>query len=216
MSRIAIAVAVALLGATPAAAGWTVPPAGYTFIAAAGCEKPNRAPSIYDACADQMRLFTEARTRAFAEKKTLLVVFGATWCPSCRTMKTALPSPEVMGRTFQGRPLGDRVEVVEIAISTLAGSKMVSVPSGEAVHAGLKAARPEFVQRTIPFIAVVDPVTGRTSARNLDDLEARNGGWNRDALATVIADADTEARGGRKAPGEPGWLMRKWQRWFGQ
>lgn len=212
---VAILIGALVALASPSAADLRLPPPGYHFAQAPGCERPSRQPKIYDDCADQMALFVRARAEAFGAKKQILVVFGANWCPSCRSLKAALATSAFNSRAFKGVPLQDRVHVVEIAISLLHQGRVQAVPSGQAVLDAVLAARPDVKQRVIPFIAVVDPVTGRTAARNLDDLEG-TGGWNIDAVATVVAAADEETRGGAKAPGEPGWLKRKWLRWFGR
>ena len=75
--------------------------------------------------------------------------------------------------------------------------------------------RPEAKQRTVPFLAVVDPKSGRACVRNLDDLEPQGAQtWNTSRIAEIIAAGDVEVRGGPAASGEPGWLMRKWQRFW--
>lgn len=184
---------------------WPAVGDGYTFTAPSACQL-TRATA--EACTDQMARFADARASAAAAGKSLLVVFGATWCPSCKGLKTALPESLSDG-------LAARVQIVEITISTLVDRKIRPVPSGEAVYQALKVARPGFQSRAIPFIALVEPVSGRTSARNLDDLE-QAGGWNRAALARAIDLALIEANGGASAPSEPGWLRRKWMRWVAE
>jgi thiol-disulfide isomerase/thioredoxin len=206
------ALAVSLAG--PAAADLRLPPPGYTFVPAPGCDRPSRQPKLYDDCADQMALFLRARAEAYGAKKQLLVVFGANWCPSCRSLKAAITSPAVVDRPFKGVALKDRLHVLELAVSVLHQGRVVGVPSGQAVLDAVLAVRPDVKQRSIPFIAGIDPVTGKISARNLDDLDGPTG-WLHDGVATVIAAADEESRGGAPAPREPGWLKRKWLRWFG-
>jgi thiol-disulfide isomerase/thioredoxin len=191
-----------------------LPPAGYAFTPAPGCDRPQRGVKIYDDCADQMVLFQKARAEAFGAKKQLLVVFGANWCPSCRSLEATLARPEFQARPFKGIAMKDRVLPVALGISLLHDGRVKDVPSGQAVLKAILAKRPDVKHRTIPFIAVIDPVTGMTSTRNLDDLESGNG-WNAAAVATVVFAADEESRGGPRAPGEPGWLTRKWLRWFG-
>jgi thiol-disulfide isomerase/thioredoxin len=217
MGRKAAIVLVATLSVTTvpvAASGWQLPPQGYTFQPAPGCDRPQRGIQIYDSCADQMNLFLKARAEAYGAKKQLMVVFGANWCPSCKSFKAALTSPLVLGRTFNQKTLQDRVHIVEIATSTLHQGRVVPVPSGEAVLRGLLASRPDVKARVIPFIAMVDPVAGKVSARNLDDLDGPQG-WDLPAVASMMAAAEDEVRGGKPAPSEPGWVMRKWRRWFG-
>ena len=189
---------------------WPAVAAGVVFTPTSGCEKPSRRTEFYDNCADQMVLFTKAHAEATAAGKTLLVVFGATWCPSCKGLKTALPAPLSVGPASHGQ----QVHVVEIALSTLVAGRVAIIPSGEAVRANLTIARPDFKQRAIPFLAAINPVTGRTSVRNLDDLEYA-GTWNEAALSRVVDDLVVGARGGAKSAHEPGWLMRKWRRWTG-
>jgi thiol-disulfide isomerase/thioredoxin len=191
-----------------------LPPQGYAFAPAPGCERAERRAKVYDDCADQMALFVKARAEAFGAKKQLLVVFGANWCPSCRGLEATLGRPEFGARTFNSKTQAERVHRVSIAISLLHDGRVKDVPSGQVVLAAVLAERPDVKLRAIPFIAAIDPVTGRTSTRNLDDLESSSG-WNASAIATVVSAADEESRGGPKAPGEPGWLKRKWLRWFG-
>lgn len=190
-----------------------IAPPGYVFEKPAACQSGKTPALIYNICADQMTLFTEALGRSAASGKSLVVVFGATWCPSCKSLKAVLPSAEFFAAAPGGKPLLERIAVTEIAISTLEGSKVKSVQSGEAVLSLVQKMRPEVKQRAVPFLAVVDPKSGRTFVRNLDDLEpAAGGGWSTTRLADLIAAADIEVRGGSAAPSEPGWFARKWQR----
>ncbi len=188
---------------------WPAPVATYRFEMTPGCRPPSSSPST-GACADQMARFIAARSEAASNGKTLLVVFGATWCPSCKSLAKILPAAV----SDSGSMSGGRIHVVDITLSTLHAGKVTAVPSGEAVRADLMTARPDFKQRAIPFIAVLDPVSGATSARNLDDLE-QAGAWNTTRLAHILAAAEREALGQGSAPAEPSWLARKWKRWFG-
>jgi thiol-disulfide isomerase/thioredoxin len=200
-----LAAALALAVAQPAVADLRLPPPGYTFTPAPGCDRPSRQVKLYDDCADQMALFLRARAEAYGAQKQLLVVFGANWCPSCRSLKSTISSPRVMDRVFKGTALKDRVHVLEVAVSLLHQGRVTAVPSGQAVLAAVLMAKPGVRHRAIPFMATIDPVSGKVSARNLDDLDGPNG-WLGDGVATVVAAA---------APREPGWLRRKWLRWFG-
>ncbi len=194
---------------------WPAQDPTYTFKPGPGCDRPQPV-AMYNPCQDQMVVFQTARTEAAKAGQTLLVVFGAAWCPSCRGLETALPLAlaETAARQTGAEQAGG-LRVVEIAVSTLMRGKVTAVPSGEAVMADLMRARPEFRQNGIPFVAFVDPISGRTSARNLDDLEQR-GSWSPNGLARIVASADAEVRGGPVAPGAPGWLARKWKRVFGE
>ena len=87
-SGLAMALA-ALASAGPASAQWAAPPASYSFEAPSACPM---AWKRYDACADQMIKFTDALAKAREGKRKLLVVFGADWCPWCRTIDGNLPT----------------------------------------------------------------------------------------------------------------------------
>lgn len=201
-----------------ARAEWRLPPAGHAFTPAPGCETAQQPNQIYDTCADQMALLGQARVEALASKRPLMVVLGANWCPSCKSLNRVLKSSggasELSGGVAAGRPLAERVQIVEIAISTLYQGRVQPVPSGQAVLRAMLADHPDVTLRGVPFLAVVDPTTGSTSVRNLDDLEGASG-WSQAALAAAIEAAAIESRGGPKAASEPGWLARKWRRWFG-
>lgn len=188
-------------------------PAGYRFQQPTACGGPKAPALIYNICADQVALFTEALGRSAASGKSLVVVFGATWCPSCKALKAVVPSADLYSAAPDGKPLIERVAITEIAISTLENGRVRGVPSGEAVLGLVLKQRPEAKQRAVPFLAVVDPKSGRTFVRNLDDLEPVAGnGWSVERVAAVISAGDIEVRGGAAAAREPGWLGRKWQR----
>ncbi len=203
---------VPVLDARASQSAFATPP-GYVFEKPAACQSGKTPALIYNICADQMALFSETLARAAASGKTVAVVFGATWCPSCKSLKAVLPSAEFFAMSPGGKPLLERIAVSEIAISTLESGKVKPVQSGEAVLALVLNKRPDVKQRAVPFLAVVDPRSGKTFVRNLDDMEPAPGaGWNTARLAGLIAAADIDVRGGSAAPGEPGWFARKWQR----
>lgn len=188
-------------------------PTGYAFEKPAPCNGTKPPALIYNICADQLALFSDALERTAQSGKSLVVVFGATWCPSCKALKAVVPSAALFSAMPGGKPLVDRIAISEIAISTLENGKLKSVPSGEAVLALVLKQRPEAKQRAVPFLAVIDPQSGRTFVRNLDDMEPASGGdWSLDKIASAISAGDIEVRGGLPAPTEPGWLGRKWQR----
>lgn len=196
----------------PARAAPTLPPAGYAFTPAPGCEDGVTIPAIYDACADQMAVLTAALQKAAGADRRLLVVFGATWCPACRQLKVMLQRgvPELAGR----EPVSPRLHMVEIAVSMLHRGRVTAVPSGNAALQVVLAERRDVKLRAVPFIAVIDPVSGRVSARNLDDLEdPRTSTLDPQKFAAILAAAEQEAATGVKAPAEPGWFARKWRRW---
>ncbi len=180
-------------------------PSRCTASPAAAALRPNEAH--YAICADQMAVFTGALTAAAKNKKLLIVDFGATWCPWCKSLQGQ----------FKSGALADpaKFQVVEIALSTVtAGGKREQVVSGEAVLAVILAQRPDVKQRAVPFLAVVDPGRpSRTVARNLDDLESdANGQHMAPRIREFLAAAATSIEQGTPPPTEPTWLRKKWTR----
>lgn len=205
---------VPVLDARASQSAFSAPP-GYVFEKPAACQNGKTPALIYNICVDQMAHFTDALGRSAASGKSLVVIFGATWCPSCKSLKAVMPSVEFYAAAPSGKPLLDRVAVAEIAISTLENGKVRAVHSGDAVLSLVQSKRPEVKQRAVPFLAVIDSKSGRTFVRNLDDVEpVAGGGWSTTRLAELISAADIEVRGGDAVPGEPGWLARKWQRFW--
>ncbi len=139
----------------PAAAQWAVPPAAYTFETPSACPM---AAKRYDACADQMAKFTEALAKAHGANRKLLVVFGADWCPWCRTVDGNLPTADYL----EHPDLKGKVDVVNIAVSAAKDGRKMRLASGIAVQT--MVARDMLLDQTnggIPFFALVDPATDR-------------------------------------------------------
>jgi thiol-disulfide isomerase/thioredoxin len=161
----------ALASGTPASAQWAVPPANDTFEAPSACPM---AAKRYDACADQMALFTAALTKAREGNRKLLVVFGADWCPWCRTIDGNLPTSEYLGHT----DLKGRVDVVNIAVSAAKDGRKLRLASGIAVQT--LVGEQMLLDKTnggIPFFALVDPSTDRLAI-----------GMSNGRFATVVDD----------------------------
>jgi len=57
-------------------------------------ETPPPAAPVYDAKADAAKAVAEAVTRAGAERKRVLVDFGANWCADCLALDARLHLPE--------------------------------------------------------------------------------------------------------------------------
>lgn len=221
-------VVLSLLMTLPAgAAEWTLPPASYAPATLPRCAapataalKPNEAR--YQICADQMALFKEALARAKAADKLLIVDFGATWCPWCRSLQAQWTSPALLGFKDASVDLARAYDVVEIGISTLDGGRRVDVPDGLAVLNEILAAAPSGTKlRAVPFLAVVDPSDrARTLARNLDDFEMESAGrHDASQLRAFLIEAHAHMRKGAAAPTTPGWLRSKfnraWMKLFG-
>ena len=92
---------------------WFAPPPSYTFEQPAACPELARRQTLYRVCDDQMAIFTEALATARREGKLLLVTFGATWCPSCKSLHQGLEAPATTDR-----PIASQFVRVEIAVST--------------------------------------------------------------------------------------------------
>jgi thiol-disulfide isomerase/thioredoxin len=164
--------------------------------------RPNEAS--YPICADQLVVFSQALADAAKARKLLVVDFGATWCPWCKSLQ----------KQFQSGALADpeKFHVVEIALSTTTDDgRREDVSTGHAVLARILAQRPEVTLRAVPFLAVVDPYRpSRTVARNLDDLESEQAGQHQtDRVRTVLLEAATSIEQGTPAPREPSWIAKK-------
>ncbi len=226
MRLIIILLALVLFAAPAQADAWAVPPQAYAHSAIARCAQattaklqPNEAR--YEICADQMTLFTAALSQARAENRLLIVDFGATWCPWCRSLQGQLQSPALFGTTGGRVELAAAFQVLEIGLSTLHAGRRIDVPSGHAVLGEVLAAAKGAKLRSVPFLAVIDPNDAtKTVVRNLDDFEQAGAGTHDAALVRAfLAEAHDHIRQGATAPTEPGWLRKKftrmWQRAFG-
>lgn len=201
----------------------TVPPAGYRFETAAPCRddaaraaKPSRpGQAAYDVCADQMALFAKGLAEARAEKKLLLITFGATWCSWCASLQKAMPTSELLGHKSEALDIAATFHHIELALSTLDKGANTDIPSGHAVLRLLLQRAEGAKLRAIPFIAVVEPGRmERTFARNVDDLATKDGSYDFARLRRILAEARDFVRGEGAGPVEPGWLKRKWLRFW--
>lgn len=217
---------------TPLSAWPATPPPGYTYAAADGCpldplsltaDLARRTPreAIYPVCADQMALFADTLAIARSQGRLVLIEFGATWCPWCRTLSGQLAGSQILASTQDQRTLGDDFLILKIGISTLSKGRRAGIPSGEAVLERVLAHAPPAAKlRALPLLAVVDPAApARTVVRNIDDLQQPGGtapSFDADAIRAFLVAARDHARSGAAAPSEPGWLERKvrrlWQR----
>lgn len=216
-----LVVVLALELAPSASQAGTVPPSGYRFETPGFCREDARLPkprpgqAVYDVCADQMALYAKGIADAKAQNKLLLVTFGATWCPSCASLQKAIAAPDLLGGKGEPSDLGRAFHQLEIGISTLDKGVKAAMPSGEAVLQLVLTGAPGVKVRAIPFVVVIDPAhMERIWARNIDDIEGRGGGFDLARLRVLLGEARVYVRGGGVAPNEPGWFMRKWQRWW--
>ena len=214
--------AVFALLSLPSAAGaddWSLPPAGYGYAAIARCGnaaaatlKPNEAR--YEICADQMALLAVAVEKARLEKRLLIVDFGATWCPWCKSLQAEWRTAKLIGGADKRLDLGATFDVLEIGLSTLQEGRMTDIPSGHAVLDHVLAATKGTKLKSIPFLAVLDPGDRKkTVARSLDDFEQPNSGKHDPSqIRTFLVETHAYMRSGAAAPSEPGWLRKKIRR----
>lgn len=218
--------ALSLISTSAHADAWIAAPANYTYApiarcadAAAAALKPNEAR--YEICTDQVAVFDRALTRARAAKKLLIVDFGATWCPWCRSLQAQCPSAALLGHKSPTVNLADAFDIVEIGISTMHAGRRIDVPSGQAVLGEVLAAAGGVKLRAVPFLAIIDPNDrSKTVARNLDDFEQQaNGQHDPKRIRDFLIETHAYIRHGKTAPAEPGWLRAKlnraWMRLFG-
>jgi thiol-disulfide isomerase/thioredoxin len=148
---IGLGLLLAALSSAPANAQWSLPPQGYVYAQLSLCPKTYER---YLACEDQMARFAAALAKARENKRKLLVIFGADWCPWCRTIDKNVDTADYL----EHAELQGKVEVVKIALNVLKDSRKVIVPSGQAVQdllaANMAVDRPSGY---IPFYALVDP-----------------------------------------------------------
>jgi thiol-disulfide isomerase/thioredoxin len=150
-TALGLALLLATAAAVPASAQWSLPPKGYAYAQLSVCPKQYER---YLACGDQMAIFAVALQKAHENKRKLLVIFGADWCPWCRTIDKNIDTAEYLGHA----ELTGKIEVVKIALNVLKDGRKMIVPSGQAVQdllgANMGADQPSGY---IPFYALVDP-----------------------------------------------------------
>jgi thiol-disulfide isomerase/thioredoxin len=181
--------ALALAGAA-ARADLRLPPPGYEYKPAAACPVPTVA---YKGCEDQVGVLKAALEEAKAQDKLLLVVFGADWCPSCRVLDLTLPSDKVLGFKGDSIDYKARFNLTKIAVSVIARPRNSPVPSGIKLIDLVAAEGGIFQPPPIPFIAVINPRTGKVFARNTFDLESNSAsgqGHNPEKIRAVLREAE--------------------------
>lgn len=190
---IIVSTAITIAGAS-AHAEVKLPPQGYEYKPPPACPV---ATTAYKGCEDQVAILAAALEEAKAQDKLLLVVFGADWCPWCRALDIMIPSEEIMGFKGDGFEYKGRFNFTKIAVSVIAKPKNAPVPSGVtlidliAAEAGIKQAP------GIPFIAVINPKTGKVFARDTEDLEnntATSKGHHAEKVRAVLREAEKAVR----------------------
>ncbi len=99
-----------------------------TCVQAAG-----KAP-VYDELADATRDVAAAVAQATAEKKQVLLVFGANWCGSCRALN------EEMNAADFGSLLAEKYVVVKVDVARFKKNTDVAEKYGVSIGRGIPAA----------------------------------------------------------------------------
>ncbi len=64
-----------------------------SFSALADTPACDDTGKVYKACADQGAVYDKALAKAMADRKNLVVVLGAEWCPWCLSLHKILKAP---------------------------------------------------------------------------------------------------------------------------
>ena len=191
--RILVGAAVTFAGGS-AHAELKVPPPGYEYKPSPACPVPTVA---YKGCEDQVAILKAALEQAKAEGKLLIVVFGADWCPWCRALDIMIPSDQIMGFKGDGLDYRARFKLTKIAVSVIARPRNSPVPSGIALIDLVAAEAGITKPPGIPFIAVINPRSGKVFARNTEDLEnntATAQGHHAEKVRAVLREAEKAVR----------------------
>ena len=129
--------------------------------ASADPEYPKMGPDIYDVHADGESLVAAALTKASAEHKRVILVFGANWCIWCRRLHS----------TFEGVPtvskaLDRSFVVVDIDVNTRHGPKR---------NAGVNTRYGNPIAHGIPVLVVLDSDGKQLTTKDSGELEEGEG-----------------------------------------
>jgi thiol-disulfide isomerase/thioredoxin len=105
-------------------------------------------PLPYDEAADSGRQVAQARARARAEGKRLLIDLGGNWCPDCRVLAGVMALPEV------GAFVRRHYVVVTVDVGRM--DKNLQIPR----HYGIDRVA------GVPAVLIVDPTTDRLINRD--------------------------------------------------
>jgi len=117
---------------------------------------------IFELCRDQGQVYSEAFHRAKAEKKTLVVIFGAEWCPWCVSLHKILGEPQF------GRKLAREYVLADIAVYQ--GKEKLA--SGESVLQKIQE-QAHYTKKIdgIPILVLVNPRNKKTVILDTAPLE---------------------------------------------
>lgn len=131
----------------------------FPSYAASDCDDSDK---VYKVCSNQEDAYNLALERAKTEKKKLLVVVGAEWCPWCHSLH------KMLGDAKLSKDFAKKYSLVDIALYR-AKEKL---PTGLAVQNKLKEqAGYEKELKGIPVLAMVNPENGKTTLIDTEPLE---------------------------------------------
>ena len=137
------ALALAALTALAVAGAAQCAPAPKVGIASFA-ELPTPLPYPYDEAANADRVVAQAKARAIAHHKLLLIDLGGNWCGDCRVLAGTLALPTV--KAF----VGAHYEVAAVDVGRF--DKNLQVPAHYGIHSRLVG---------VPSLLIVDPRTDR-------------------------------------------------------
>lgn len=134
----------------------------FLALPAAAAEDCNDDGKVYKICANQEDAYAAALAKAKAEKKKLLVVIGAEWCPWCLSLHKMLGDQKVSA------DLAKKYLLVDIALYRA----KEKIPTGLAVRDKLKEQAGYAGElKGIPILAMVNPANGKTTLIDTEPLE---------------------------------------------
>lgn len=122
------------------------------------------ADKIYKVCSDPLARYRHDEAAAKKDKKLLVVVLGAEWCPWCMSLHKMLHDPAVVGDITKSYDLSD--------VAMYEGKK--KLPGGLSVLKHLQKRAHDFDKKKvegIPVLAVVNPVNGKAAIIGTEPLE---------------------------------------------
>lgn len=149
----------------------------------AKCDDTNK---VYKVCGNQEEIYGAALKKAKAEKKQLVVVIGAEWCPWCLSLHHMLGDKSIVTAD-----IAKKYSFVDVALY----QAKEKLPTGLAVQEKLKT-QAGFKGKLagIPVLAVVNPKNGKTELVDTEPLEKNTETSKGHDSAKVLAAIDKAAQ----------------------
>jgi thioredoxin-related protein len=134
-----------------------------SFATDSGSAPCDDSGKVYKVCDNQEDSFNSALEQAKKEKKKLVAVIGAEWCPWCMSLHKMLRDPAVINAK-----LARKYRFVDVALY----SGKTKLPTGLAVQEKLiQLAKFKGKIDGIPVLAVVNPQNNKAEIINTEPLE---------------------------------------------